>query len=58
MNHDKHAGEIVVFRFPQTDLDKGKLRSALLLARLLCEYDDWLPLSSKNNISKLYIWLI
>lgn len=35
MKQDKQAGEIVVFRFPQTDLDKDKLRSALLLAKLL-----------------------
>lgn len=42
MNQDKRAGEIVVFRFPQTNLEKGKLRPALLLAKLPGEYDDWL----------------
>ena len=36
----KKAGQVVVFRFPQTDLDEGKLRPALLLGKLLGEYDD------------------
>lgn len=31
-----------MFRFPQTDLEEGKLRPALLLGRLPGEYDDWL----------------
>jgi len=38
----KRAGQIVLFRFPQTDLEAGKLRPALLLGRLPGEYDDWL----------------
>ena len=38
----KQAGQIVLFRFPQTDLGHGKLRPALLLGRLPGEYDDWL----------------
>ena len=38
----KRAGQIVLFRFPRTDLGEGKLRPALLLARLPGEYDDWL----------------
>ena len=38
----KQAGQIVVFRFPQTDLEEGKLRPALLLGKLPGEYDDWL----------------
>jgi len=38
----KQAGQIVIFRFPQTDLDEGKLRPALLLGKLPGEYDDWL----------------
>jgi mRNA interferase MazF len=38
----KQTGQIVVFRFPQTDLEKGKLRPALLLGKLPGEYDDWL----------------
>jgi mRNA interferase MazF len=38
----KLAGQVVVFRFPQTDLAAGKLRPALLLGKLPGEYDDWL----------------
>ncbi len=38
----KQAGQIVLFRFPQTDLETGKLRPALLLAKLPGEYGDWL----------------
>ncbi|ABU56744.1 type II toxin-antitoxin system PemK/MazF family toxin [Roseiflexus castenholzii] len=38
----KKAGQIVLFQFPQTDLEKGKLRPALLLGKLPGEYDDWL----------------
>lgn len=39
---EKHAGQVVAFRFPQADLEAGKLRPALLLAKLPGEYDDWL----------------
>lgn len=38
----KQAGQVVVFRFPQTDLEDGKLRPALMLGKLPGEYDDWL----------------
>lgn len=38
----KQAGQIVLFRIPQTDLGAGKLRPALLLGKLPGEYDDWL----------------
>lgn len=38
----KKAGQVVLFRFPQTDLEVGKLRPALLLGKLPGEYDDWL----------------
>src|SRR6266508_5307884 len=38
----KEAGQAVVFRFPQTDLEEGKLRPALLVGKLPGEYDDWL----------------
>ncbi len=38
----KQAGQIVVYKFPQTDLGEGKLRPALLLGKLPGEYDDWL----------------
>ena len=35
-------GDVVLFRFPQTDLEKGKLRPALILRRLSGNRDDWL----------------
>jgi mRNA interferase MazF len=38
----KQVGQVVVFRFPQTDLGEGKLRPAVLLNKLPGEYDDWL----------------
>ncbi len=38
----KQPGQIVLFRFPQTDLEAGKLRPALLLGKLPGQYDDWL----------------
>mgnify|MGYP005840153463 FL=1 len=38
----KCAGQIVLFRFPQTDLTQGKLRPALLLGKLPGQFDDWL----------------
>jgi mRNA interferase MazF len=38
----KCAGQIVLFRFPQTDLAQGKLRPALLLGKLPGQFDDWL----------------
>jgi mRNA interferase MazF len=38
----RRAGQIVLFRFPQTDLEEGKLRPALLLGKLPGAYDDWL----------------
>jgi mRNA interferase MazF len=38
----RNAGDIILFRFPQTDLNEGKLRPALLVGKLPGEYDDWL----------------
>jgi mRNA interferase MazF len=35
-------GQIVLFRFPQTDLEQGKVRPALVIVRLPGEFDDWL----------------
>ena len=36
------AGQIVLCRFPRTDLAAGKRRPALLILALPSEYDDWL----------------
>jgi mRNA interferase MazF len=38
----KRAGQIVLFKFPQTDLAQGKLRPALLLGKLPGQFSDWL----------------
>ncbi len=36
------AGQIVLFRFPETDLSLGKLRPALVVGKLPGSFDDWL----------------
>ena len=38
----KQAGQLVLFRFPYTNLEEGRPRPALLLGKLPGEYDDWL----------------
>src|SRR5437870_3058523 len=38
----KRSGQIVLIRFPQADLQEGKLRPALLLGKLPGEHGDWL----------------
>ena len=35
-------GQIVLFRFPQTDLRDGKHRPALVIRKVPGDYDDWL----------------
>lgn len=35
-------GQVVLFRFPQTDQTGGKLRPALVLRQLPGQFDDWL----------------
>jgi mRNA interferase MazF len=38
----KFPGQIVLLKFPQTNLRAGKLRPALLVCRTPSQYDDWL----------------
>lgn len=38
----KESGQIVLFRFPRSDLAEGKLRPALLITEAPGPYDDWL----------------
>jgi mRNA interferase MazF len=38
----KEAGQVVLFRCPQTDMSAGKLRPALMLSKLPGDHDDWL----------------
>jgi mRNA interferase MazF len=47
----KKAGQVVVFRFPQTDLEEGKIRPDLLLGKLPGKHEDWLicMISSQNR---------
>ncbi len=44
-------GQIVLFRFPQTDNQLGKLRPALVVRKLPGRYEDWLicMISSQVN---------
>ena len=35
-------GQVVLFKFPQTNQSTGKLRPALILRKLPGHYDDWL----------------
>ncbi len=37
-----NAGQIVLFKFPRTDLILGSLRPSLLIAPIPSSYDDWL----------------
>ncbi len=37
-----HAGQIILFRFPQTDLKSGKPRPALIVGKLPGSFEDWL----------------
>jgi mRNA interferase MazF len=48
----KKGGQLVLFRFPQTDLEEGKLRPALLLAKVPGEYDDWLICMISSRIGQ------
>lgn len=36
------AGKIVLFKFPQTNLEEGRLRPALVITKLPGDFDDWL----------------
>ena len=36
------AGDILVFRFPQSNLIEGKLRPALVVKKIEGDFDDWL----------------
>ena len=47
------SGQVVLFRFPQTDLAIGKLRPALLISPLPGDHKDWLAcmISTKTGQS-------
>lgn len=48
----KRAGQIVLFKFPQTDLAIGKLRPALLLAPLPSGRGDWLVCMISSQLAQ------
>jgi mRNA interferase MazF len=45
-------GKIVLFRFPQTDQARGKLRPALVIRKLPGQYDDWLICMISTQVSQ------
>jgi mRNA interferase MazF len=45
-------GQIVLFRFPQTDQTAGKLRPALVIRRLLGQHNDWLICMISSNLDQ------
>ncbi len=47
----KKPGQVVLFKFPQTNLVTGKLRPALLIKQIDSGYSDWLTcmISSKTG---------
>jgi mRNA interferase MazF len=46
------AGQIVLFKFPQTDLTTGKLRPALLLKQIDNRFGDWLTCMISTKTGK------
>ena len=48
----RKSGQLVLFRFPQTDLAPGKLRPALLLASLPSGRNDWLVCMISSQITQ------
>lgn len=45
-------GQVVLFRFPQTDQTPSKLRPALVLRKLPGPYDDWLICMISTQLSQ------
>jgi len=45
-------GQIVLFKFPQTDHTRGKLRPALVIRRLPGPYHDWLICMVSSNLDQ------
>ena len=45
-------GQVVLFRFPQTDQTEGKLRPALILRKSPGPYDDWLICMISSQLSQ------
>jgi mRNA interferase MazF len=45
-------GQVVAFQFPQTNLAQGKLRPALILAKLPGPHDDWLTCMISSQVKQ------
>jgi mRNA interferase MazF len=45
-------GQIVLFRFPQTDRQSGKLRPALVVRKLPGQHEDWLICMISSQFSQ------
>ncbi|MBU4320496.1 MAG: type II toxin-antitoxin system PemK/MazF family toxin [Thermodesulfovibrionales bacterium] len=45
-------GQIVIFKFPQTDQTIGKLRPALVIRKLPSFHDDWLICMISSQLSQ------
>lgn len=43
-------GQIVLFRFPRTDLQEGKMRPTLLVAKVPGRFDDWLACALSTQL--------
>lgn len=52
-----HEGQVVLFHFPQTNRDAGKLRPALVLRKLPGRYDDWLICMISSQLSQMIFGL-
>ncbi len=48
----KKSGQLILFKFPQTDLAVGKLRPALLLAPLPSGRNDWLVCMLSSQLTQ------
>jgi mRNA interferase MazF len=47
-------GQVVLFRFPQTDQKEGKLRPALLLRQVPGCYNDWLVCMISSQTHQIF----
>jgi len=45
-------GQIVLFRFPKTDMAEGKLRPALVIRKLPGPHDDWLVCMISSQVDR------
>ncbi|MEW5938829.1 MAG: type II toxin-antitoxin system PemK/MazF family toxin [Chloroflexota bacterium] len=45
-------GQVVLFRFPHTDLQDGKLRPTLLVAKVPGRFDDWLACAISTQLQQ------